>query len=49
MWCNLMLTNILRIDNSGGSVNASALFNIAGMRLYQKKYSNIQPIINSIY
>ena len=40
-------------DNSGGSANSSALFDIAGMRWYQMKhyvlYSNIQPIINSIY
>ena len=28
----------LRIDNSGGSVISSALFDIAQMRWYQKKY-----------
>ena len=43
----------LRIDNSGWGANSSALFDIAGMRRYQKKYyvlySNIQPIMNPIY
>ena len=43
----------LRIDNSGWSVNSSALFDVAGMRWYQRKYHVLytirQPIINSIY
>ena len=43
----------LRIDNSGWSVNASALFDVAGMRWYQGKYHALytirQLIINSIY
>ena len=43
----------LRIDNSGWSVNSSALFDVAGMRWYQRKYhvsyAIRQPIINSIY
>ena len=43
----------LRIDNSHGSVNSSALSDKAGMRWYQRKYhvlyNIIQPIINSIY
>ena len=42
----------LRIDNSGWSVNSSALFDVAGMRWYQRKYHVLytirQPIINSI-
>ena len=28
----------LRIDNSGWGVNSSALFDVAGMRWYQRKY-----------
>ena len=43
----------LRIDNSGWSVNSSALFDGAGLRWYQRKYHALytirQPIINSIY
>ena len=43
----------LRIDNSGWSVNSSALFDGAGMRWYQRIYHALytirQPIINSIY
>ena len=43
----------LRIDNSGWSVNSAALFDIAVMKWYQKKYYvlyNIRkPIINSIH
>ena len=43
----------LRIDNSGWSVNSSALFGVAGMRWYQRKYHVLytirKPIINSIY
>ena len=43
----------LRIDNSGWSVNSSTLFDVAGMRWYQRKYHVLhiirQPIINSIY
>ena len=43
----------LRIDNSGWSVNSSALFDVAGMRWYQRKYDVLhiikQPIISSIY
>ena len=43
---------LLRIDNSGWSVNSSALFDGAGMRWYQRKYHVLytirQPIINSI-
>ena len=43
----------LRIDNSGWSVNCSALFDVAGMRWYVSKYYVLyiirQPIINSIY
>ena len=42
----------LRIDNSGWSVKSSALFDVAGMRLYQRKYHVLytirQPIIYSI-
>ena len=49
----LTLTITLRIDNSGWSVNCSALFDVAGMRLYKSKYHVLytirQPIINSIY
>ena len=45
------LLDILRIDNSGWSVNSSALFDVAGMRWYQRKYHVLytirQPIINS--
>ena len=45
--------NRLRIDNSGGSVSSTALFDIAVMKWYQRKYYvlyNIRkPIINSIY
>ena len=44
---------MLRIDNSGWSVNSSALFDGAGMRWYQRKYHVLytirQIIINSIY
>ena len=44
---------LLRIDNSGWSVNSSTLFDVAGMRWYQRKYHVLyiirQPIINSIY
>ena len=44
---------LLRIDNSGWSVNSSALFDVAGMRWYQRKYHVLytirKPIINSIY
>ena len=43
----------LRIDNSGWSVNSSALFDGAGMRWHQRKYHVLytirQTIINSIY
>ena len=43
----------LRIDNSGWSVNSSALFDVTGMRWYQRKYHVLytirKPIINSIY
>ena len=43
----------LRIDNSGWSVNFAALFDIAVMKWYQKKYYvlyNIRkPIINSVH
>ena len=43
----------LRIDNSGWSMNSSTLFDVAGMRWYQRKYHVLyiirQPIINSIY
>ena len=43
----------LRIDNSGWSVNSSTLFDVGGMRWYQRKYHVLhiirQPIINSIY
>ena len=43
----------LRIDNSGWSVNSSTLFDVAGMRWYQRKYHVLyiirQPIITSIY
>ena len=43
----------LRIDNSGWSVNSSALFDVAGMRWHQRKYHVLhiirQQIINSIY
>ena len=43
----------LRIDNSGWSMNSAALFDIVGMKWYQRKYYvlyNIRkPIINSIY
>ena len=42
----------LRIDNSGWGVNSSALFDVAGMRWYQRKYHVLytirQPIIDSI-
>ena len=45
--------HFLRIDNSGWSVNSSALFDGAGMRWYQRKYHVLytirQTIINSIY
>ena len=45
--------HLLRIDNSGWSVNSSTLFDVAGMRWYQRKYHVLytirQPIINSIY
>ena len=41
-----------QIDNSGWSVNSSALFDVAGMRWYQRKYHVLytirQPIIKSI-
>ena len=44
---------VLRIDNSGWSVNSSTLFDVAGMSWYQRKYHVLyiirQPIINSIY
>ena len=40
------------IDNSGWSVNSSDLFDVAGMRWYQRKYYVLytirQPIIDSI-
>ena len=43
----------LRIDNSGWGVNSGALFDVAGMRWYQRKYHALytirQPVINSIY
>ena len=44
---------LLRIDNSGWSVNSSTLFDVAGMSCCQRKYHVLyiirQPIINSIY
>ena len=49
--CQLSL--VLRIDNSGWSVNCSALFDVAGMRWHVRKYHVLytirQPIIHSIY
>ena len=52
--CNCSIyKDLLRIDNSGWSVNSSALFDGAGMRWYQRKYHVLytirQTIINSIY
>ena len=45
--------SLLRIDNSGWSVNYSALFDGAEMRWYQRKYHVLytirKQIINSIY
>ena len=45
-------SHALRIDNSGWSVNSSTLFDVAGMRWYQRKYHVLyiirQPTINSI-
>ena len=42
----------LRIDNSGWSVNCSALFDVAGLKWYVRKYHVLyttrQPLINSI-
>ena len=34
----------LRIDNSGWSVNSSALFDVTGMRWYQRKYHVLYTI-----
>ena len=52
MGCYVLIA-ILRIDNSGWSVNSSTLFDKAGLRWYQSKYYVLyiirQPIINSMY
>ena len=49
----LKMNKCLRIDNGGGSVNSCALFNILGMRWYQRKYHVLytirQPVMNPIH
>ena len=53
VFCSPYGLTALRIDNSGWSVNSSALFDVAGMRWYKRKYHVLytirQPIINTIY
>ena len=49
----MSMSHVLRIDNSGWSVNSSTLFDVAGISWHQRKYHVLytirKPIINSIY